>query len=40
MQNIKEIEKAIEELIDKIDNMMLRMRNGYLEHERSDNGKT
>lgn len=34
MQAIEEIEKAVEQLIEQIDNMMLRMRNGYLE-ERS-----
>ena len=32
---IEQIEKAIERLIDEIDGMMLRMRNGYLEQERS-----
>lgn len=35
MKTIEEIEKAIEQLIEQIDNMMLRMRNGYLEQERS-----
>jgi len=29
---IEEIEKSIEELIHQINGMMLRMRNGYLEH--------
>jgi len=34
MKAIKELEKAIERLIDEIDGMMLRMKNGYLEPER------
>lgn len=35
MTTIEELERAIEKLIDQIDNLMLRMRNGYLEQERS-----
>ena len=35
MSAIEEIEKAIEHLIDEIDGMMLRLKNGYLEQERS-----
>ena len=34
MKAIKELEKAIERLIDEIDGMMLRLKNGYLEHEK------
>jgi len=31
----EEIEKAIERLIDEIDGMMLRLRNGYLERSKT-----
>ena len=34
MKTQEQIQKAIDELIAKIDGMMLRMRNGYLEPER------
>ena len=36
MQNIEQIEKAIDQLVDQIDGMMLRMKNCYLEQERSN----
>jgi hypothetical protein len=35
MKTLAELEQAIEQLIEQIDNLMLRMRNGYLEQERS-----
>lgn len=36
MEKVNEIQRLIDELIEQIDNLMLRMRNGYLEPERSD----
>ena len=35
MKTLQELEKAVEQLIEEIEGMMLRMRNGYLEQERS-----
>ena len=35
MKTSEELQRIIDELIAKIDNMMLRMRNGYLEYERA-----
>jgi hypothetical protein len=35
MKTLQELEQAVEQLIDQIDNLMLRMRNGYLEPERN-----
>lgn len=34
MKTIEEIEKAVQQLIEQIDGMMLRLRNGYLEEKR------
>lgn len=31
----EQIEKAVEQLIDQIDGMMLRLRNGYLERSKT-----
>ena len=36
MTTLEEIQKMIDDLLEKIDNMMLRMRNGYLEPERRE----
>jgi hypothetical protein len=36
MKTAEELQRIIDELIAKIDNMMLRFRNGYLEYERSE----
>lgn len=33
MKELKDLEQAVEQLIEQIDGMMLRMRNGYLEKE-------
>ena len=35
MKTLQELEKAVEQLIEEIEGMMLRMRNGYLQQERS-----
>lgn len=34
MTTLEEIQRMVDTLIDQIDNMMLRLRNGYLEPER------
>lgn len=34
MTTLEEIQRMVDTLIEQIDNMMLRLRNGYLEPER------